>query len=168
MIMLTTSLFDFAMKDINGDERPLSAYAGKVVVVVNVASFCGYTYQYEQLEQLYRSRKDKGLVILAFPSNDYGAQEPGTDEEIIEFCKSNFQVSFPMFSKIAVKGEEKHPLYKWLTEGGENDSLHGEVKWNFEKFLIGRDGKVVTRYRREIEPMSEEFLASVDKALAQD
>ncbi|MBI2794281.1 MAG: glutathione peroxidase [Ignavibacteria bacterium] len=167
MLTSQTTLFDLTMKTIDGDEQSLSEYKGKVVVVVNVASYCGFTYQYSMLERLYSKYKDRGLVILAFPSNDFGAQEPGTDAEIKEFCNKNYNITFPMFSKITVKGNSKHPLYEWLTSGGGNSSLSGEIKWNFEKFLIDKSGKVLARYKRDIEPTSEAFIADVEKALNQ-
>jgi glutathione peroxidase len=167
MLTSQTTLFDLTMKTIDGDEQSLSEYKGNVVVIVNVASYCGFTYQYEMLEELYHKYKDRGLVILAFPSNDFGAQEPGTDAEIKEFCKNNYNITFPIFSKITVKGDAKHPLYEWLTSGGGNSALAGEIKWNFEKFLIDKNGKVISRYRRDVEPTSEVFIADVEKALNQ-
>lgn len=167
MLSSQTTLFDFSLKTIDGDERSLSEYKGKVIVVVNVASYCGFTYQYDMLEKLYRDYKDKGLVILAFPSNDFGAQEPGTDAEIKEFCKNNYGITFPVFSKITVKGDGKHPLYEWLTSGGGSDSLSGEIRWNFEKFLIDRNGRMLSRYKRDVEPTSEAFVADVERALKQ-
>jgi glutathione peroxidase len=154
------------MKTIDGADQPLSAYAGKVVLIVNVASFCGYTKQYAPLEKLYRTYKDRGLVILGFPANDFGAQEPGTEEEIKEFCSTKFDVTFPMFAKITVKGPDKHPLYAWLTSGGGNASLAGEVAWNFEKFLIGKDGAIVGRFTSKVDPMSAELVSAVEAALA--
>ena len=172
IIIITTStmvsaqtFYDFTMESIDGEQIELSQYKGKVVLVVNVASFCGFTYQYEPLEQLYQKYKDKGLVILGFPSNDFGAQEPGTSEEIKEFCESNYHITFPMFSKITVKGDGQHPLYAWLVSGGGNESLAGEVMWNFEKFLIDRNGDVVKRYRRAEEPLGETMIADIEAAL---
>ena len=159
------TLYDFYMNSIDGEQTSLSQYEGKVVLAVNVASFCGYTRQYKPLEELYEKYKDKGLVILGFPANDFGAQEPGTDEEIKEFCTTKFNVTFPMFSKITVKGDSKHDLYKWLTSGAGNDDLAGEVKWNFEKFLIGKDGNLVDRFRSGDEPMGDEMIAAIEAAL---
>jgi glutathione peroxidase len=164
--IMTTNLGDHTMKTIDGADQPLSAYAGKVVLIVNVASFCGYTKQYAPLEKLYRTYKDRGLVILGFPANDFGAQEPGTEEEIKEFCSTKFDVTFPMFAKITVKGPDKHPLYAWLTSGGGNASLAGEVAWNFEKFLIGKDGAIVGRFTSKVDPMSAELVSAVEAALA--
>ena len=132
---------------------------------MNVASFCGYTKQYTTLEQLYKRYKDKGLVILGFPSNDFGAQEPGTDAEIKDFCSTKYNVTFPMFSKITVKGEGKAPLYAALTSGGGNAALAGEIEWNFEKFLIGKDGRIIKRYSSKVEPMGDELLRDVEAAL---
>lgn len=162
---MNTSLSDFSLNDIDGKNVNLSDYSGKVVVVVNVASFCGYTKQYSTLEKLYGAYKDKGLVILAFPSNDFGAQEPGTEEEIKSFCSTKYNVSFPLFSKIVVKGQGKAPLYTWLTSGDGNAALSGEVGWNFEKFLIGKDGRIKGRYKSNVDPMSEAFIKDVESAL---
>ncbi len=160
LLMLSTSLFDFSMKSIDGKDVNLSQYRGKTVLIVNVASFCGYTRQYQPLEELYQRYKDKGLVILGFPANDFGAQEPGTDEEIQEFCSTKYNVTFPMFSKITVKGASKHPLYAWLT-------TDGEVQWNFEKFLIGPDGTLRSRYNSKVEPLSDEMIADIEKVLSE-
>lgn len=167
LLMLYTSLFDFSMKSIDGKDVKLSDYRGKTVLVVNVASFCGYTRQYTPLEDLYKRYKDKGLVIIGFPANDFGAQEPGTDEEIAEFCSTKYSVTFPMFSKITVKGADKHPLYAWLTSGGGNQKLAGEVQWNFEKFLIGPDGTLRSRYNSKVEPLSDQMIADIEKVLTE-
>jgi len=167
LLMLYTSLFDFSMKSIDGKDVRLSDYRGKTVLVVNVASFCGYTRQYTPLEELYERYKDKGLVIIGFPANDFGAQEPGTDEEIAEFCSTKYNVTFPMFSKITVKGADKHPLYAWLTSGGGNQKLAGEVQWNFEKFLIGPDGTLRSRYNSKVEPLSDEMIADIEKVMGE-
>ncbi len=147
------------LKDIDGKDTSLKAYAGKVVLVVNVASQCGYTPQYEGLEALYKKFKDRGLVVLGFPCNDFGAQEPGTESEIKQFCSSRFNVTFPMFSKLHVKGPEQHPLYAALTEGG------APVKWNFGKFLLGKDGKVLARYDSGTEPDDAKLVAAIEAAL---
>lgn len=160
------TLSDFTMQDIDGKDVSLSAYKGKVVMVVNVASFCGYTRQYEPLEQLYERYKDKGFVVLGFPANDFGAQEPGSNAEIKEFCSSKYMVTFPLFSKITVKGEEKHPLYQWLTAGAEPNVPAGEVAWNFEKFLIDADGNLVKRYGTRTEPNDPAVIAEVERLLA--
>jgi glutathione peroxidase len=134
------------MTNIYGEEVSLSEYEGKVVLVVNTASKCGLTPQYESLEKLYGELKDEGFVILGFPANNFMGQEPGTDEEIIEFCEKNYGVSFPMFSKISVKGYDQADLYKWLTKKEENGVVEAPVKWNFQKFLIDKEGNLVTYF----------------------
>lgn len=160
-----TTLHSFTARTIDGTDRPLAAYAGKVVLIVNVASFCGYTRQYTTLEELYRTYKDRGFVILGFPANDFGAQEPGTDEEIATFCKTKYDVSFDMFGKITVKGDGIAPLYGWLTKGGGKADLAGDIGWNFEKFLVGKDGRLLHRYKSGVEPMGPELRADVEAAL---
>lgn len=140
------NLYAFSAKTINGDSIRLDLYAGKVVLVVNVASKCGYTKQYEGLEALYRKYKDRGFVILGFPCNQFGGQEPGSEAEIAQFCKLNYGVSFPMFAKIHVNGEKVHPLYKWLKTGAPGLLGTEAIKWNFTKFLVDPRGKVVARY----------------------
>lgn len=147
------------LQDIDGKDTSLAAYKGKVLLVVNVASQCGYTSQYEGLEALYRKFKDRGLVVLGFPSNDFGGQEPGTEKEIKQFCTSNYNVTFPMFAKLHAKGPEQHPLYAALTEGG------APVKWNFGKFLVGKDGKVIARYDSGTEPDDSKLIAAIEAAL---
>jgi glutathione peroxidase len=165
-VMLTSSAFaassvhEFSLPSIDGAPAPLSAYKGKVALIVNVASQCGYTPQYAGLEKLYEKFKDKGFVILGFPANNFGAQEPGTNEEIKTFCSRNYNVTFPMYSKISVKGSDKAPLYKFLT-----DSTGGEVKWNFTKFLVDGNGQVITRFESAVEPDSPEMIRAVEKAL---
>lgn len=151
------------MKGIDGKPVDLASYKGKVVLVVNVASRCGYTKQYAGLQKLYDAHKDKGLVILGFPANDFGAQEPGSDEQIAEFCSTKYGVTFPMFSKITVKGGDKAPLYKALTESADPK---GEVAWNFEKFLIAKDGTVVGRFKSGVAPDSAELAKAIEAALA--
>jgi glutathione peroxidase len=159
------SLYDIPLKDIKGKDTSLKAYEGKTILIVNVASQCGYTKQYKPLEALYQKYKDKGLVVLGFPSNDFGAQEPGTNDEIVEFCTKKFNVSFPMFDKVRVKsGPEQHPLYTALT--GKDSPVPGDVKWNFGKFLIGRDGKIITRFESKDEPDSEKVTGAIENALA--
>lgn len=167
MITMNTSLHDYSIKTIDGVEQSLSEYNGKVVLVVNVASFCGYTKQYEPLEKLYEQYKGKGLVVLGFPANDFGAQEPGTNDEIKQFCSAKYGVTFPMAAKVSVKGTAKAPVYAFLTSGGGNEALAGEIGWNFEKFLIGKDGKIIARYKSNVDPMSANVIADVEKALAQ-
>jgi glutathione peroxidase len=165
LTIMTTSLHDFSVRSIDGTTVDLSGYKGKVVLVVNVASFCGHTKQYAPLEKLYRTYKDKGLVILGFPANDFGAQEPGTDEEIKTFCTSKYDVTFPMFSKVVVKGSAKAPLFEYLTSGGGNPSLAGEIDWNFEKFLLGKDGSLVARFGSRVDPSSNEVISAIESAL---
>jgi len=151
----------FTMTDINGEEVDMRRYRNRVALVVNVASRCGYTRQYEGLQALYEQYKDQGLVILGFPANNFGSQEPGTDEEISEFCEANFGVTFPLFSKISVKGGDMHPLYGYLT--GESGR---EVSWNFNKFLVGPDGLYREHYLSGTEPDSEELISAIEAQLA--
>ena len=165
LTIMNTSLHDFSVRSIDGTTVDLSGYKGKVVLVVNVASFCGHTKQYAPLEKLYRTYKDKGLVILGFPANDFGAQEPGTDEEIKTFCTSKYDATFPMFSKVVVKGSAKAPLFEYLTSGGGNPSLAGEIDWNFEKFLLGKDGSLVARFGSRVDPSSNEVISAIESAL---
>ncbi|MFM9025519.1 MAG: glutathione peroxidase [Planctomycetaceae bacterium] len=153
------------MKSLAGEPVDLAAYKGKVVLVVNVASRCGYTRQYAGLQKLYDAHKDKGFVILGFPANDFGAQEPGSDAEIAEFCSTKYGVTFPMFAKITVKGDGKPPLYAALTDAVEPK---GEVAWNFEKFLIGRDGTVVGRYKSGVAPDSTALVKAIEAELAKE
>ena len=154
------TIYDFTLNSIDGQPAPLSAYKGKVVMLVNVASRCGFTPQYTALESIYEKYKDRGFVIVGLPANNFGAQEPGTNEEIKTFCTRNYQVTFPMYSKISVKGSGKAPLYKFLT-----DSAGGEVKWNFTKFLVDGNGKVISRFDSGVEPDSSELIGAVEKAL---
>jgi glutathione peroxidase len=148
------SLYDFSARLIDGNEQPLSAYGGKVVLVVNVASKCGFTPQYAGLEKLWLDYKDRGLVVLGFPCNQFGQQEPGTETEIAAFCDLNYNVSFPMFAKIVVNGRGVHPLYQWLRRRAPGMFGLQPVKWNFTKFLIDRTGSKVTRFGSDIEPAS--------------
>ena len=150
---------DFSLTSITGDEQPLSAYAGKVVVLVNVASRCGYTKQYTGLEALWRAHKDDGVVVVGVPCNQFGAQEPGTDAEIQQFCQSTYDVTFPMSSKIDVNGDAAHPLYRWLTA-----ETGGPIGWNFAKFIIGTDGAIVARLDPGADPQGPELSAAIAKA----
>ena len=145
------SLHDFTAVDIEGNERSLNDFAGKLVLVVNTASECGFTPQYEGLQELYETYGDQGFTVLGFPSNQFGQQEPASNEEIAAFCSTNFHVTFPMFEKIMVNGEQAHPLYKWLTKE-TTGILGGRIAWNFTKFLIGRDGEVIKRFAPPIPP----------------
>lgn len=146
-----TSLSDFTATTLTGQERRLSEYEGHVVLVVNTASKCGYTPQYAGLEELYTELKDDGLVVLGFPCNQFGGQEPGSEEDIEEFCQVNYGVSFPMFAKVDVNGDDEHPLFGWL-KSEKKGLLGGRIKWNFTKFLVGRDGQVIERYAPTTEP----------------
>lgn len=152
------------VKDIDGKSVNLSDYKGKVLLIVNVSSYCGFTKQYTGLEQIYKQYKDKGFEILAFPCNQFGQQEPGTNEEIKNFCSSKFDVTFKLFDKIDVNGKDKSPLYEVLT----NNEVTGkaDIKWNFEKFLIDKVGNVVSRYSSKVEPASEELTSAIEKELA--
>jgi glutathione peroxidase len=157
-------LKDFPLKDIDGKDTSLKAYAGKVLLIVNVASKCGNTPQYKDLEATYEKYKDQGFVILGFPCNDFGGQEPGTNAEVKTFCTSKYNVSFPMFDKVKVRGEPKHPLYEALT--GKKGAFPGDVKWNFGKFLIGRDGKPIMRIEPSTKVEDPKVVAAIEKALA--
>lgn len=162
---VANSVNDFTMKDIDGKETNLAQYRGKVLLLVNVASRCGYTPQYEGLEKVYLKYKDRGLVILGFPANNFMGQEPGTNEEIKTFCSLKYNVTFPMFSKISVKGDDIHPLYKYLTDKQSDPQFGGDVKWNFNKFLVGRDGKIIGRFEPAVKPESPEVAQAIEKAL---
>lgn len=155
----------FKMKKLDGKDADLAAYSGKVVLFVNVASQCGYTPQYKGLEALHEKYAEKGLVVVGVPANDFGKQEPGTNEEISDFCKKNYGVKFDVLSKVTVKGDDKCDLYKYLTRQETKWNSKGEVKWNFEKFLIGRDGKVAGRYASGVDPESDELIAAIEAEL---
>ncbi len=152
----------FTLNTIDGQSRPLAAYAGQVLLIVNTASRCGYTPQYGPLEQLYEKYKDRGLRVLAFPANDFGAQEPGSNEEIREFCGRTYGVTFDLFAKISVKGDTMHPLYGYLTARGPNP---GPIRWNFTKFLVDRQGRVVARFEPKADPLSEEVVSRIEELL---
>ena len=160
-----SSVHEFTLDALNGTPAPLANFKGKVLLVVNVASQCGYTYQYEGLQALYAKYKDQGFVIAGFPANNFGAQEPGSNAEIGAFCKSKFGVTFPMYSKISVAGKDKAPLYQFLTDKAANPKTGGEIQWNFTKFLVDRDGKVIARFEPAVEPQSKEVTAAVEAAL---
>lgn len=157
-----TGVHEFTLKTIEGKPAPLSTYKGKVMLLVNVASKCGYTPQYTGLQSLYDKYKDKGLVVVGVPANNFGGQEPGTNEEIQTFCSRNYNVNFPMMSKVSVKGEDKIPLYTYLTE-----NTGGDVKWNFTKFLVGKDGRIISRFESKVTPESSELTSAVEKALSE-
>ena len=162
-LMAADSIYDFTLNSIDGQPVPLSTYKGKVVLLVNVASKCGNTPQYEGLEAMYRKYKDRGLVILGFPANNFGGQEPGTNAEIKTFCTRTYDVTFPMFAKISVKGADKAPLYQFLTDPASRTG--GEVTWNFAKFLADRSGKIVGRFPPGMKPETPEFVSAVEAAL---
>ncbi|MGV3612420.1 MAG: glutathione peroxidase [Fluviicola sp.] len=153
------TIYNFKVTDIDGKEYNLASLKGKKVMIVNTASKCGLTPQYEELEKLYQTYKDQNFVIVGFPSNDFMSQEPGSDAEIKEFCTKNYGVSFPMMSKIEVKGKEMHPLYKFLTEKSQNGHSDNSVKWNFQKYLINEEGKLVKVIPPGTKPLSEEIVS---------
>jgi glutathione peroxidase len=158
-------VLNFTMKSLAGDDVNLSQYQGKVILMVNTASKCGNTPQYKDLEALYTKYQDKGFVVLGFPANNFHSQEPGTDKEISEFCTKNYGVTFPMFSKIEVLGANKAPLYKYLTESATDPKFPGEITWNFEKFVIGRDGQVAKRFAPKIKPSTPEVISAIEAEL---
>ena len=158
------NIYDFSLNTIEGAPAPLSAYKGKVVLLVNVASKCGYTPQYAGLEKLYEKYKDKGFVIVGVPANNFGSQEPGTNEEIKTFCSRTYNVSFPMMSKVSVKGADKTPLYQFLTDASARTG--GEIKWNFTKFLVDKNGNVINRFESAITPESADLVKAVEQALS--
>jgi len=179
-----SQIYDFQVNAINGAVTPLSQFQGKVLLIVNVASKCGLTPQYDALEKIYQQYGERGFAVLGFPANEFGAQEPGTNQEIQEFCTMNYGVKFPMFSKLVVKGEGQHPLYKFLTEARPEalvksgnsfeEKLKGygimrekknDILWNFEKFLIGKDGKVLARFSPDINPDDEMIIKAIETAL---
>lgn len=158
------SIYESAVKDIDGKAGSLKPYEGKVLLVVNVASHCGFTPQYKALEAVHEKYKTKGFAVLGFPCNQFGQQEPGSDEEIKQFCSSKYNVSFPLFDKIEVNGPNRHPLYVALA--GPSSPYPGDIKWNFTKFLIGRDGKILKRFDSRTVPDAPEVVAAIEAALA--
>jgi glutathione peroxidase len=162
---MPTSVLDQTVKDIDEKDHDLAQYKGKVVLIVNVASKCGFTKQYAGLQKLYEDKKDGGLVILGFPANNFGSQEPGSNEQIKEFCSSKFSVTFPMMAKVSVKGDDKSPVFKFLTEKPTAGELAGEIKWNFSKFLIGRDGQLIARYESKVAPDDAKLIEAIDAAI---
>ena len=158
-----SSVSDISVKTIDLQEKQLSEYAGKVLLIVNVASYCGFTPQYRGLEKLYQKYQAQGLRVLAFPCNDYGMQEPDSNEKIAQFCSTKYGVSFELFDKVHAKGAEQHPLYQRLTT---SVSPTGDVGWNFEKFLVGKDGEIVARFKSSVAPDSPELIAAIEKELA--
>ncbi len=160
--MSTTTLHSFSARTIDGRERSLADFKGKTVLVVNMASRCGFTPQYEGLEAIYQTYHERGFEVLAFPANDFMGQEPGTNAEIQTFCSTRFKTTFPLFEKISVKGKHIDPLYRWLTEDSD---FKGDIPWNFTKFLIGPDGRVLARFAPNTAPQSPELIAAIEKAL---
>ena len=163
-LFAASGIYSFTLKSIDGSPAPLGEYKGKVVLLVNVASQCGYTPQYSALEAIYEKYKDRGFVILGFPANNFGAQEPGTNEEIKTFCTRKYSVTFPMYSKISVKGADQAPLYAYLTKETPA-GISGDIKWNFTKFLVDRDGKVVQRFEPAVTPDSKEVTQAIETQL---
>jgi glutathione peroxidase len=159
------SVYDFTMKSIDGQPVSLSSYHGKVLLLVNVASKCGFTPQYTALESLYEKYKDRGLVIVGIPANNFAGQEPGTNQEIKKFCSTKYNVSFPMMSKVSVLGTDQTPLYQFLTGSSTDSQFSGDIKWNFTKFLVGRDGRLQARFEPKVTPDSPEVIAAVEAAL---
>ena len=160
-----TSLHELAVKTIDGKKKNLSDYKGKVVLVVNTASQCGYTRQYAGLQKLYKKMATKGFEVLAFPSNDFGGQEPGTEAEIKQFCESRYKTTFPLFSKVHAVGKQKSPLYRFLTEGGDK-KFQGDVRWNFTKFLVDKSGQVIGRYESHVDPEDAKLASDIENSLA--
>lgn len=161
--LVSSPIYDISVKTIDGKPKSLADYKGKVMLIVNVASECGYTSQYAGLEKLHKKYQSQGLVVLGFPSNDFGGQEPGTNAEIKKFCSDSYQISFDLFEKIHVKGSEQHPLYKLLTS---NADPAGDINWNFEKFLITRDGNILASFKSIVTPEDKMLIDMIEKALA--
>jgi glutathione peroxidase len=162
-----SSVYEFTLNSIDGHPAALANYKGKVLLLVNVASKCGFTPQYTALEALHEKYKDQGLVVMGFPANNFMGQEPGTNEEIKDFCSRTYNVKFPMYSKISVKGDDKAALYQFLTNKETNPTFGGEIKWNFTKFLVSRDGKILARFEPAVKPDSPEVVSAIEKALKQ-
>ena len=158
------SIYDIKLKDIDGKDTTLAAYKGKPVLIINVASKCGYTRQYAGLEATYQKYKAQGFAVLGFPCNQFGGQEPGTNEEIKQFCSSKYSITFPLFDKVEVNGANRHPLYVALA--GKDSPFPGDIKWNFNKFLVGKDGKIVKRFESKVAPDSEELTKAIEDVLA--
>ena len=163
-LMSAADLYDIPLKNIDGENATLAPYKGQVLLIVNTASKCGLTPQYEALESVYQKHKDAGLVVLGFPCNQFGGQEPGTNAEIKEFCSLKFHVSFPMFDKLDVNGEHRHPLYVALA--GKDSPFPGDIGWNFAKFIVGRDGRIIHRFSPKVKPDDPEVMAALEAALA--
>jgi glutathione peroxidase len=159
------SIYDFEMKNIDGKPVPLSQFKGKVILIVNVASKCGFTPQYKGLQEIYNKYKDRGFVILGFPANNFREQEPGTNEQIKEFCTTNYGVEFPMFAKISVLGDDIHPLYRFLTQKKNDPTASGDIRWNFDKFLVDRKGTIINRFQPKTTPTDPGLIEAIEKAL---
>jgi glutathione peroxidase len=159
------NIYSFTMKSIDGDAVSLSSFKGKVVMVVNVASKCGFTPQYSALESIYEKYKDRGFVIVGIPANNFAQQEPGTNEEIKTFCSRKYNVTFPMMSKVSVKGDDKTPLYQYLTDSAQDPKFGGDIKWNFTKFLVDRNGNIVARFEPATTPDAPEVQSAIESAL---
>jgi glutathione peroxidase len=159
------SVYDFEMDSITYNKVSLRDFKGKVLLIVNVASYCGYTPQYAELEALYRQHKDAGFVIIGIPSNDFGQGEPGSDREILQFCRRSYDVTFPMMAKVSVASNNPAPLYRFLIDKSQNPKTGGEIKWNFTKFLIGKDGSILARFEPSVAPSSPALVAAVENAL---
>jgi glutathione peroxidase len=162
---MSATIYDFTAKTIDGAQKSLGDYRGKALLIVNVASQCGLTPQYDGLEQLHETYSPRGLAVLGFPANEFGAQEPGSNEQIKEFCTTRYQVKFDLFAKVKVKGPGIDPLFLYLTSKETNAPFSGDIKWNFNKFLIGRDGRVLARFEPQIEPTSPQVKQAIEKAL---
>jgi glutathione peroxidase len=162
----TKSIYSFTMRSIDGNEVNLSSFKGKVVMVVNVASRCGFTPQYSALETVYEKYKDRGLVIVGVPANNFAQQEPGSNEEIKKFCSTKYNVTFPMMAKVSVKGDDKTPLYQYFTDSAQDPKFGGDIKWNFTKFLVDRNGNIVARFEPATTPDSAEVTAAIESTLA--
>jgi len=160
------TIYDFTLNSIDGQPTPLSTFKGKVVLLVNVASRCGFTPQYAGLESIYEKYKGRGFVIVGIPANNFGGQEPGTNQEIKTFCSAKYNVTFPMMAKVSVKGSDITPLYQYLTDKTLNPETGGDIGWNFTKFLVGPDGKIIARFDSKVEPNSPEVTGAIEKALA--
>ena len=166
LIASDKTVYDFTLNSIDGQPTPLSNFKGKIVLLVNVASRCGYTPQYSALESVYEKYKSQGFVIIGIPANNFGAQEPGSNQEIKTFCTRKYNVTFPMMAKVSVKGSDITPLYQFLTDKTAHTKSGGEIGWNFTKFLVGPDGAVVARFSSEIEPDSKQVTSAIEKELA--
>ncbi len=159
------NIYEISVTKIDGSEQKLDAYRGKVIMIVNTASKCGFTKQYDDLQALYDTYGKDGLVILGFPANNFMNQEPGSNEEISNFCRLNYGVSFPMFAKISVRGKDIHPLFRYLTDKATNSKHAGKISWNFNKFLIGKNGEILDRFASTTNPRDKDVIAAIEKAL---